>query len=39
MSQRDKLLEKIRNHPKSVSFDDLDLLLRMYGYEAQANQR
>jgi predicted RNA binding protein YcfA (HicA-like mRNA interferase family) len=33
MSQRDKLLEKIRNHPKSVSFDDLDSLLRMYGYE------
>jgi len=33
MSQRDKLLQKIRNHPKSVSFDDLDSLLRMHGYE------
>jgi predicted RNA binding protein YcfA (HicA-like mRNA interferase family) len=33
MSQRDKLLQKIRNHPKSVSFDDLQALLRMYGYE------
>jgi predicted RNA binding protein YcfA (HicA-like mRNA interferase family) len=33
MSQREKLLEKIRNHPKSVSFDDLDSLLQMYGYE------
>ncbi len=33
MSQRDKLLEKIRNHPKSVSFDDLESLLVMYGYE------
>lgn len=33
MSQRDRLLEKIRNHPKGVSFDDLDSLLRLYGYE------
>jgi predicted RNA binding protein YcfA (HicA-like mRNA interferase family) len=33
MSQREKLLEKIRNHPKSVSFDDLDALLRLCGYE------
>jgi len=33
MSQRDNLLKKIRSHPKSVSFHDLDSLLRMYGYE------
>ena len=33
MSQRDKLLAKIRNHPKGVSFDDLHALLTMYGYE------
>jgi predicted RNA binding protein YcfA (HicA-like mRNA interferase family) len=33
MSQRDKLLEKVRRRPKSVTFEELDRLLRAYGYE------
>lgn len=33
MSQRAKLLQKIRNHPKGVTFDELDLLLRGYEFE------
>jgi predicted RNA binding protein YcfA (HicA-like mRNA interferase family) len=33
MMQRAKLLERIRNHPKSVSFDDLESLLVAYGFE------
>jgi hypothetical protein len=32
MSQRDKLLEKIRNNPRQVRFEDLDLLLKQYGF-------
>jgi len=32
MSQRDKLLEKIRNNPRQVRFEDLDSLLRQYGF-------
>jgi predicted RNA binding protein YcfA (HicA-like mRNA interferase family) len=33
MSQRAKLLQKIRNNPKGVSFDELDSLLQWYGFE------
>ncbi len=32
MTQRDRLLAKIRSHPKSVRFDDLETLLGYYGY-------
>ena len=31
MSKAEKLLEKIRNNPKAVSFDDLDKVLRECG--------
>jgi predicted RNA binding protein YcfA (HicA-like mRNA interferase family) len=30
---REKLLDRIRNNPRGVSFDDLDLLLKQFGYE------
>ena len=33
MSQWEKLLERIRNNPKSVRFDDLDKVLRNTGFE------
>lgn len=33
MSQRDKLLEKIRQRPRSVTFEELDRLLRSYSFE------
>ncbi len=33
MTQRDKLLAKIRSHPKNVRFDDLQTLLAYYGYQ------
>ena len=33
MSQLEKLLEKIKNNPKTVSFEDLDKILRRNGYE------
>ena len=32
MTQREKLLAKIRSHPKNVRFDDLETLLGYYGY-------
>ncbi len=32
MSKREKLLEKIRNNPKNVRFDDLDSILIDYGF-------
>ena len=32
MSKKKKLLERIRNNPKDVSFDDLDKLLRWAGF-------
>ncbi len=32
MSKSEKLLEKIRNNPKAVSFDDLDKVLRGCGF-------
>lgn len=33
MTQRDKLLVRIRSHPKQVRFDDLQTLLSYYGYQ------
>ena len=39
MTQRDKLLAKIRSHPKNVRFDDLQTLLGYYGYQARPGQR
>jgi len=33
MAKRDKRLEKIRNNPKDVRFEELDQLLRDYGFE------
>lgn len=32
MSKRRKLLERIRQNPKNVSFEDLRKLLEMYGF-------
>ena len=32
MGKREKLLEKLRNNPRNVSFEDLDKLLRWYGF-------
>lgn len=32
MSKAEKLIEKIRNNPKAVSFEDLDKLLRQCGF-------
>ncbi|HHX95006.1 MAG TPA: addiction module toxin, HicA family [Clostridia bacterium] len=33
MSQLEKLLEKVRNNPKGVRFDELDRLLNKYGFQ------
>ncbi len=33
MTKREKRLEKIRNNPKNVRFEDLDQVLRDYGFE------
>jgi len=33
MTQRDKLLVRIRSHPKQARFDDLQTLLGYYGYQ------
>jgi hypothetical protein len=35
MGQREKLLEKLLNNPTNVRFEDLDRLLRLYGYESR----
>ncbi len=32
MTQRDKLLAKIQNNPKAVTFQELDTLLRQHGF-------
>lgn len=39
MSRRDKLLEKIRNNPKGVRFEELDKLLGWYGFERRQRRR
>jgi hypothetical protein len=33
MTKREKLLQNIQTNPKSVRFEDLDLLLTQYGFE------
>ncbi len=33
MSKRKKLLQRIQQNPKNVSFDDLRMLMEMYGFE------
>ena len=33
MTQRDKLLAKIRSHSKNVRFDDMQTLLGYFGYQ------
>lgn len=38
MSQRDKLLLKIRNNPKDVRFDDLCKLLEWDGWQQRSTQ-
>ena len=35
MTKRDKLLKKIRQHPKNVSFQELRTLLEAFGFELQ----
>jgi len=35
VSKQKKLLEKVRNNPKSVRFDDIDLLLTWHGFECR----
>ncbi|MDP3047287.1 MAG: type II toxin-antitoxin system HicA family toxin [Chloroflexota bacterium] len=36
MTQREKLLRKLRNNPRNVSFETLDTLLKAYGFEMRA---
>jgi len=33
MIKREKLLQNIQNSPKSVRFEDMDILLTQYGFE------
>ncbi len=33
MTQRDKDLDRMRNHPRSVRFEDVDAVLARYGFE------
>ena len=33
MSQKAKILDRIRNNPKTVSFDELDKILDWYGFK------
>lgn len=33
MTQRDKLIERLRQRPKGVTLDELDRVLRMFGFE------
>ena len=33
MSQRKKLLEKLRNNPKNVRFEELETLLTQHGFQ------
>lgn len=37
MTQREKLLERIRSNPKDVRFEDLDKLLQWYGFECRSS--
>lgn len=33
MSKREKLLQRFRNNPKTVRFEEIDILLRQLGFE------
>jgi len=33
MTQREKLIEKLRNNPKNARFEQIDSLLTYYGFE------
>lgn len=37
MGQREKLLERMRNNPKDVTFDDLDKLLQWHGFQRRTS--
>lgn len=37
MSQKEKLLEAMKNNPKNISFNDIKKLLEDNGYEAHNN--
>lgn len=39
VSKREKRLQKIRNNPKHVSFKDLDLVLRDFGFTVSQRSR
>ena len=38
MSKSDKLLQRIRNNPKNVSFSELEKLLFYYGFELRRSR-
>jgi len=38
MSKKEKLVQKIRNNPKAVSFDDLDSVLVWYGFVKRSSR-
>jgi predicted RNA binding protein YcfA (HicA-like mRNA interferase family) len=33
MARKEKLLNRIRNNPKQVRFEDIDKIMRQYGFE------
>lgn len=35
MGRREELYQKLQNNPKNVRFEDLDKLLRLYGFESR----
>jgi hypothetical protein len=37
MSKKEKLLDKIKNNPKAVPFDDLDNILIWYGFKKRSS--
>lgn len=39
MSKKSKLLQKIRQNPKNVRFEDIDKILRWYGFESRQARR
>lgn len=39
MARKEKLLERLRNNPTNVRFEDLDKLLRWYGFESRSPRR
>jgi predicted RNA binding protein YcfA (HicA-like mRNA interferase family) len=39
MGREEKLLDKLRNNPKNVRFEELDNLLQSYGFECRKPKR